>query len=69
MGEELEIINDLELCRRMGWTLTELGEQPFFSVQVARKWLDTQAAGEKLGVEKRKKEQARQAKWKRRRGR
>ena len=69
MGEELEIIDDLELCRKMGWTLTDLGEQPFFSVQVARKWLDTQAAGEKLRVEKQKKEQARNARRKRRRGR
>ena len=65
MGEEVGIIQDLELCRKMGWTLTELGEQPFFSVQVARQWLETQAQGEKLRMEKQKKEQ----KWSGRRGR
>ena len=66
MGEEVAIIQDLELCRKMGWTLTELGEQPFFDVQVARQWLQTQAEGEKLRMEKQQKKQEQQARRKRR---
>ena len=61
MGDELRVIEDIELCRKMGWTLTELDEQPLYEVQVARQWLEAQAEGEKLRMEKLKKQQKKRA--------
>ena len=41
MPREIEIIGDIDICKTMGWTFTELDDQPFFEVQVLRRWLHT----------------------------
>ena len=55
MGPECAIISDIDICKKMGWTFTELDAQPFFEVEVLRKYLKVEEEAQELARKKQKK--------------
>ena len=65
MAGELAVISDINICKYMGWTLTDLWEQPMREVAILTQYINVEQEAAKMRREKAERE----AKSRGRRGR